>query len=108
MTPKTGSAPRSQAATLDGGNSVRSAGPARQSPEARHREMVLRAVVPIAAARLLRDRQFQEKVITLVLAAAAVAVMARKDTFRSLTQLSAWTERNYLREAKHHHQHATS
>jgi hypothetical protein len=55
-----------------------------------------------ALARLPWDRRFQANVIALALGLAAAKNIMQKGTVQEFKSLSAWTERNYLREKRVH------
>jgi hypothetical protein len=73
--------------------------PARQSKPA-NRKTVLYGVVLYALARVPFDRHFQQEVITLAIGLAAAKNILQVGALESFKALSAWTERNYLREKR--------
>lgn len=81
--------------------SRRPATTARRSQAAsRQRRTIMLGIGLVAAARLPRDRRFQQHVILFAIAAAAVTGLTREGSTDSFTRLTAWTERQYLRQVK--------
>ena len=66
----------------------------------RRRHAALFATVLVALARLPRDKRFQERAITLVIALAAAAALARESQARSLARLAAWDKRRNQRDLR--------
>ena len=66
----------------------------------RRRRAALLAAGLVALGRLPRDRQFQERVIMLVIGIAAAAAIARENQARSLARLAAWDQRQKLRQLR--------
>jgi len=68
-------------------------GPARQASASLERRMTMRGVELVALAHLLRDRRFQQSVITGMIGLAALVSMAREVRARGLARLMAWDKR---------------
>lgn len=79
--------------------------PRRQSRPAT-RKTVVYVIVLYGLTRLPFDRRFQREVITLAIGLAAAKSIMQEGVLRSFKGLSAFTERNYLRE-KRQQLHAT-
>jgi len=60
--------------------------------------MIVRGVELDALLNLLRDRRFQQNVITGAIALAAVVSMAREGWTRNLVRVVAWDKRGDLRQ----------
>lgn len=61
------------------------------------RRAVLIAAALLAAARVPRDRRFQEHVLTLAVVLAAAVSIGKQSQARALARLISWDERQYQR-----------
>jgi len=66
----------------------------------REHRMIVLGVELDALLRLLRDRRFQQNVITSIIVLAALARLARESRDRSIARLVAWDKKQDLRHQR--------